>query len=182
MNRLRSLPTLSSLMALGLSVCSFALPLAARAQQQGWITPTQEELHMTSIPEVPGADAVILNRDEFDDDDMHDRVIYYRIKVLTEKGVRYGDVELEYDKRNDLRGYSMGDITGRTVQPDGTVVPFTGKPYDKVLEKDKENQFKSRVSHCPLCRWAALLNTATTCAGKTTSSTRRTGASKATCT
>jgi len=30
---------------------------------------------------------------------------------------------------------TVGEIVGRTVHPDGTIIPFTGKPYLKVLEK-----------------------------------------------
>ncbi len=131
--------------------------LPCRAKAQSWITPTPDELHMTSIPEVPGAEAVILNHDELDDDDNHMRSIYVRIKVLTEGGVKYGDVELEYDKRGDSRGYAIGEITGRTIQPDGTVVPFTGKPYDKLLHKDKENAYTARVFSLPAVQVGSIV-------------------------
>ena len=126
MIRLRSLLPLSSLLTIGLTLCSTV------HAQQAWIPPTPEELQMTSIKEVPGADAVILNRDELDDDDNHKESIYSRIKILTERGVHLGDVELPYDKRSDQNGNSIDNIEGRTIQPDGTIIPFTGKPYDKV--------------------------------------------------
>lgn len=139
-----------------------ALPLAglltASVQaQQPWIKPTPEELKMTSIPEVPGAEAVILNRDELDDDDNHMKAIYYRIKILSDGGIRQGDVELEYDKRNDLNGYSVESIEGRTIQPDGTIVPFTGKPYDKLLHKDKENAYTARVFSMPAVQVGSII-------------------------
>jgi transglutaminase-like putative cysteine protease len=103
------------------------LPLLSRAQAN-FIAPTSEELSMTSIPEVPGADAVILNRDELDDDDHNMRSIYYRIKVLSEKGVsRFGDVEIRYFKGADLNGINVGEVYARTIEPDGSIVPFASK-------------------------------------------------------
>jgi hypothetical protein len=135
-----------------LHLASAALLVAAstpmlRAQQ--WTTPTQDELKMTSIAAVPGADAVMLNHEETDDDDLHVQNHYYRIKVLTEKGLKYADVNIEYDKRTDSAGFGIGEFYARTVQPDGTIVPFTGKGMDKVLEKDKENAFTQRVYTLP---------------------------------
>lgn len=142
---------------------SLLLPLAAglltsaRLHAQAWTVPTPEELHMTSIPEVPGAEAVILNRDELDDDDNHMRSIYYRIKILSEGGLRLADVELEYDKRHDLSGNSIGEINGRTLQPDGTIVPFIGKPHDKLLRKDKDNAFSARVFSMPAVQVGSII-------------------------
>ena len=144
------------------SCFALLLPLAAGlllspARAQQWTVPTPEELHMTSIPEVPGAEAVILNHDELHDDDNHMETIYYRIKILSEGGIKHGDVELQYDKRHDLNGYAVGDISGRTIQPDGTVVPFTGKPYDKLLHKDKDNAYTARVFSLPAVQVGSIL-------------------------
>jgi hypothetical protein len=151
MNRLH----VCSRLALLLPLAATLLASPARAQQ--WTAPTPEELHMTSIAEVPGAEAVILNHEELHDDDNHMESIYYRIKVLSEGGIKYGDVEMQYDKRRDLLGSSVGDISGRTVQPDGTVVPFTGKPYDKLLHKDKDNAYTARVFSLPAVQVGSIL-------------------------
>ena len=141
---------LSLLFALGL-----LHPTLSNAQN--FTAPTPEELKMTSITEVPGAEAVILNRDELDDDDNHVRNIYSRIKILSEQGLKYGDVELQFDKRHDSRGTTIGEVYGRTVQPDGTIVPFTGKPYDKLLEKDKENAYTARVFSLPAVKVGSII-------------------------
>ena len=130
---------------------------SAASHAQSWNPPTPDELHMTSIPEVPGAEAVILNRDELDDDDNHMRSIYYRIKILSKAGLRLADVELEFDKRRDLNGTSVGEIEGRTIQPDGTIVPFNGKPHDKLLLKDKENAFSARVFSMPAVQVGSII-------------------------
>lgn len=129
---------------------------AARAQQQ-WIQPTPEELHMTSIPEVPGAKAVVLNREELTDDDNHMRSRYFRIKILADAGKDLGDVHILFDRRSDGRGYSVSEIAGRTIQPDGTVVPFTGKPYEKVLEKTKESQITGKVFSMPAVQVGSII-------------------------
>ena len=131
--------------------------VAAPARAQQWTVPTPEELHMTSIPEVPGAEAIILNHDELHDDDNHMESTYYRIKILSEGGIKYGDVELQFNKRHDSNGYGVGEIAGRTIQPDGTIVPFTGKPYDKLLHKDKENAYTARVFSLPAVQVGSIV-------------------------
>src|ERR1700677_5130061 len=70
----------------------FAAPLT-RAQ---WTVPTAEELSMTSQPEVPGAPAVYLFREETTEDKLHMFSTYVRLKVLTEGGKDYANVELNY--------------------------------------------------------------------------------------
>ncbi len=106
-----------------------------RADQ--WTAPTKEELSMTSIPEVPGAAAIYLNKEETTEDKLHAWSIYVRLKVLTEKGKDYANVELKYASSNSGGGYTVGDIQGRTIHSDGTIIPFTGKPYEKLIEKTK---------------------------------------------
>ncbi len=127
-----------------ISLLSIAAPLV-RADQ--WTTPTPEELSMTSQPEVPGAAAVYLYREEKTDDDLHMFSIYVRLKVLTEKGKEYANVELPYEAGEG--GISVTDIAGRTIHPDGTIIPFTGKPYDKLVEKTKDKRYMSKVFTLP---------------------------------
>lgn len=120
-----------------------------------WIKPTAEELSMTSIPGYPGAPAVILFREEITKDDLHVMQHYERIKVLTEKGKQYANVELRFfASRSD--GYddyaddkNITDIQGRTIHPDGTIIPFTGKPYLKMISKGKTASYQARVFTLP---------------------------------
>jgi len=92
---------------------------------------------MKSQPEAPGAAAVYLNREEITEDKLHMWSVYVRLKVLTDKGKDYANVELKYGSSNSGGGYTIGGIEGRTIHPDGTVIPFTGKPYEKLIEKTK---------------------------------------------
>lgn len=92
---------------------------------------TPEELKMTSIPEQPGAPAVILLREEIDDDMNNVKSVHERIKILTDAGREYANVEIPYSRR----AFTIGGIAGRTTHSDGTVVPFEGKPFDKTVLK-----------------------------------------------
>jgi hypothetical protein len=118
-----------------------------------WTTPTLEELSMTSQPEVPGASAVYLYREETTDDKLHFWKKYVRLKVLTESGKEYANVELRQYKSTDdtgfVRGYTVDEIAGRTIHPDGTIIPFTGKPYEKVVEKGQGFKEVSKVFTLP---------------------------------
>jgi hypothetical protein len=72
-----------------------AVPLVARAQFQ---PPSQDELKMTSDPKAPGAAAVVLYREETEDDPHNYRSVYCRIKVLTEKGKDAATVPIRYPR------------------------------------------------------------------------------------
>ena len=127
------------------AVILFSLLPFARAQ---WTAPTNEELSMTSQREVPGASAVYLYREETTEDKLHMFSVYVRLKVLTEKGVENGNVELNYVKR-DGGGYTVNNIEGRTIHTGGTIVLFKGKPFDKLVEKSGENRFMSKIFSMP---------------------------------
>ena len=135
-----------------LCVSLFASMLAlssqsARADQ--WTTPTPEELSMTSQPEVPGAAAVYLDREEITQDKNHAFSIYVRLKVLTESGKQYANVELGYASSDDNGSMSITNIEGRTIHSDGTVIPFTGKPYQKLIEKTRGAKYMAKVFTLP---------------------------------
>src|ERR1700726_4269659 len=86
-----------------------------------------DELKMTAEPKAPGAPAVILFR-QVDRDDRgltaHEDV-YFRIKILTEEGRKYADVEIPYWKMNG----SVVNIHARTIRPDGSIADFGGKAF-----------------------------------------------------
>ena len=105
-----------------------ASPALLRAQFQ---QPTDEELRMTSDPKAPGAAAVYLNIEEIDNDSLHLRSYYARIKVLTEKGKDLATVSIPF-----LHGSEkISDIKARTIHSDGTIIPLEGKPGDLLSYK-----------------------------------------------
>jgi hypothetical protein len=134
---------------LRLSLFPALLALSAPLALAQWTVPTPEELSMTSQHEVPGAAAVYLYREETTDDKMHMFSIYTRLKVLTEKGKEYSNVELHYARSNDGANITIDNIQGRTIHPDGSIIPFTGKPFDKLVEKAGGVKVMSKVFTMP---------------------------------
>jgi hypothetical protein len=138
----RSLFRLSLLSAL--TVLSAAPTLA-----QQWTPPTPEELSMTSQPQVPGAPAVYLFREETTEDKLHMFSVYVRLKVLTDLGKKYSNVELKYAQFSEGIAFSIDNIQGRTIHPDGAIIPFTGKPYEKLVEKAGGRKLMAKVFTMP---------------------------------
>lgn len=131
---------------------------------------------MTSQPQVPGASAVYLFREETTEDNLHMWSTYVRLKVLNEGGKKYGDVELRYAAGGPA-ALNIGDIAGRTIHPDGSVIPFTGKLYEKLIVKGQGYRYMAKVFSCPMSRSAASSNTATSSATRTTTLFRPSGTS-----
>lgn len=125
----------------------------AQAQDK-FVQPTSEELSMTSLPGYPGVAAVVLYREEITRDDLHVVQHYDRIKILTKEGEKYANVDLPYFTTTEDSGFggndkTLDEIAGRTIHADGTVIPFTGKPYLKVIDKDKGVKFQEKVFTLP---------------------------------
>ena len=112
---------------------------------EDWLPVTQEELRMTGEPKAPGAAAVYLYRQvDRDDNHFHERV-YARIKIFTDAGREYANVEIPF-----LKGYGkIKDIQGRTIHPDGSVVNFDGNVFEKTIVKAKGLKFLARTFTMP---------------------------------
>jgi hypothetical protein len=108
----------------------------ARLHAGDWAAIDPAELQMKDLPEQPGAPALVLYHEEIDDDLKHSHFIYARIKVLTEAGRKYGDVQVPYFIFQTAE-LGITDVQGRTIHSDGSVVEFKGKPYDKTIVKRK---------------------------------------------
>ena len=121
-------------------VCSlaifFLLVGLARLHASDWPAIDPAELQMKDLPEQPGASAVVLFREETDDDLKHARYVYERIKVLNEAGRKNADVQIPSFKYKG-EGFGITDVQARTIHSDGTVVEFKGKPFDKTIVKRK---------------------------------------------
>jgi Domain of Unknown Function with PDB structure (DUF3857)/Transglutaminase-like superfamily len=128
-------------------VCSAAfLVTAPLFGSVKWIQASPDEMKMTSDPKAPDAPAVYLNYDEYVDIKAHFHRVYARIKILTERGKEeYSDVEIPFETgATAIRG-----IDGRTIEPDGTVVPFTGTPIDKEVVKLGHIKMMEKVFSMP---------------------------------
>jgi transglutaminase-like putative cysteine protease len=155
----------SRLLCLALSLLSSSVLWAA-----DWTKPTPEELSMTSQPEVPGAAAVYLYRQEATHDmsqaandansDSHRegfcstvepdpkintpqpqllpklnyQTLYVRLKILTVEGERYGNVVIDEAEPY----FSTVKVEGRTIRPDGSIVPLEGVVDHRLISKTRD--------------------------------------------
>lgn len=126
------------------------------SQNQDFRPATPAELAMKTAPNAPGAAAVILDWVRVDDDTMSYSAEYMRIKVLTDEGKKYGDIEISYMPGYPYRG-RITNIDARTIRPDGTIVPFTGKVYDKVVIKAGRSALKAKTFSLPDVQAGSIL-------------------------
>ncbi len=119
-------------MKIKLLLLSFALAASVFAKNiDDFRNATPEELAMKSVAMAPGAPAAILDWVQRTDDVNGLSSEYVRIKILTDEGRKYGDVEIPYQPK----WWDMRRIEARVTRPDGTIVPFNGKIYDKTVVK-----------------------------------------------
>jgi len=108
-----------------------------------WLPISPEELKMTSEPKAPGAQAIFLYR-EVDRKDLgraNTEYNYVRVKILTEEGRKYANVEIPYRHRTT----AISSIRARTIRPDGTVANFDGKVYEKTISKAKGVRYLAKT-------------------------------------
>jgi hypothetical protein len=102
-----------------------------------------EELKMTSEPQAPGAHAIILYRqvDRDDNGQTSHENNYVRIKILTEEGRKYADVEIPFFKESQ----NIVGVRGRTIRPDGSIADFGGQVFEKNLVKGRGVKYLAKT-------------------------------------
>jgi hypothetical protein len=112
-----------------------------------WQPISPEELKMTSVPEAPGAPAVYLYRqvDRKDQGRSNTEYNYLRIKILTEEGRNYSNVEIGYPRQQA----TISNIRARTIHPDGTILNFDGKVYEQTVVKSKTLKYLAKTFTMP---------------------------------
>jgi transglutaminase-like putative cysteine protease len=123
-----------------------ALPATLRAQFQD---ATPQERQMTADPKAPGAAAVYLNVTEIADNNLGFHSLYVRAKILAEKGESLATVEMPYERDWEGYVYEVAAIQGRTIHPDGSVVPLKGKPADLLVSKVGTDKIARKVFTLP---------------------------------
>lgn len=127
--------------------CCLALPSLACGQKQGWLPVTAADLGVKEVPGSPGAAAVQLyysqNIDDYDSGS-EGEYIYRRIKILTETGNKYADIVIKVPP-----DYKLADLKARTIHPDGKIIDFTGKPFDKVIAKGRGFTYLAKCFSLP---------------------------------
>jgi Domain of Unknown Function with PDB structure (DUF3857)/Transglutaminase-like superfamily len=114
----------------GFFLLIFAVP--SQAQNEDWIQITPQYTQIKEVPGDPGASAIQLYYADFIDDELHNEFFHAAIKVLNEKGKKYADVEIDIPP-----GGSVSGLKARTIEPDGRIVEFSGKPFQKIVFKGK---------------------------------------------
>jgi len=133
-------------------VCAFALMVIATGLWKAgtvsgdeWQPISPEELKMTSLPEAPGAPAVYLYRQVDRDDNTSREYNYVRIKVLSEEGRKYADIDIPFVKGNE----SIQNLKARTIRPDGSIANFDGKIYEKEIVKTRGLKYLAKTFTLP---------------------------------
>jgi hypothetical protein len=125
-----------------------AILLAAAVQRarpvmgDEWLPISPEELKMTGDPKALGAPAITLYRQvDTDFNDLPREYNYVRIKIFTEEGRKYANVNIHMIK--DL--LSVRNIKARTIRPDGSIVNFDGKIYEKEITKARGFKYLAKT-------------------------------------
>ena len=109
-----------------------------------WQPISPDELKMTGEPKAPGAPTIILyrqvDRDDSDARSSHE-YNYVREKIFTEEGRKYADVEIPLVKGK----WDIHNIKARTIRPDGSIVNFDGKIYEKEIVKARGIKFLAKT-------------------------------------
>lgn len=140
---------------------SFGLGGAAkRAWALEFQAVSPEELKITTEPKAPGAPAVILFRQVDRDDSVHElrqrfgpwyvtgsghEDVYLRLKILTEEGRKYANIEIPYKEGET----TVTNIHARSIKPDGAVVNFEDKIFDKTIVKAKGTKYLAKSFTLP---------------------------------
>jgi len=113
------------------------------------------ELKMTGTAKAPGAPAIILFR-QVDRDDRGRTAreeVYFRIKILTEEGRKYADIEIPFYRQE---GNVVG-IHARTIEPDGTIVNFSGNAFTKEIVKARGVKYLAKTFTLPDVQVGSIL-------------------------
>jgi Domain of Unknown Function with PDB structure (DUF3857) len=139
-------------------VCSLAVlcavacifPRAKSSAGDDWLPIPPEDLALKDNPASHGANAMILYRSS----DVNEKYVntdggyvnnYIRIKIFTQEGTEQGNVEIAFFKESQ----DIKDLRARTIKPDGTVVNFEGKPFEKTIEKRSGEKFLAKTFTLP---------------------------------
>ena len=110
-----------------------------------WLPVAPADLALKDNPAQPGANAMILYRESAVNSTHATVDEYYRIKIFTEEGTTAGNVEIPFLKGNT----DITSIRGRTIQPDGKITVFEGKPFEKTVVKASGYKFLAKTFTLP---------------------------------
>jgi hypothetical protein len=122
-----------------------SLALFAPVHADDWQPVAPEDLTMQSEPKAPKASAIYLYRQVDRDDAGSFESTYSRIKILTDEGRQYANVEIPYLKGAE----SIRGLQARVIHPDGSATEFDGTIYEKPLVKARGAKMMSKSFTLP---------------------------------
>jgi len=138
-----------------LSLIIFFSPCIGAFASVGFQPVSPDELKMTSEPKAPGAMAITLFRSVDRDDSArtaHEDV-YFRIRIFTEEGRKYADVEIPFYKDAGI----ITNLHARTIKPDGSIVNFNGQVYEKTIVKARGLKYLAKTFTLPEVEPGAII-------------------------
>ena len=136
--------------ATALLIVAFGTRASAQFQ-----APAPEELKLTADPKYPDAAAVYLNYEKKTDNLVGYESVYARIKILKDSALDLGTVHVPYLKQQGFAGIAA--ISGRTIQPDGSIVPLNVKPEDLMKLKAGETEIHEIVFSLPSVQVGSII-------------------------
>jgi Domain of Unknown Function with PDB structure (DUF3857) len=122
------------------------LMVSSLALAADWLPIAPEDLAMKDNPAVPGSKAMILYRSVERDDTLGSETEYVRLKVFTDEGKEYADVVLPPFDRAE---FNVQSVHGRTIHPDGSIVPFSGQVFEKVVAQGRGFKYRAKAFTMP---------------------------------
>jgi len=141
---------MSRICSLALLVISMVSPACLAGKDKDkfdeWRPIEQWEMQIKDVPGNSGAPAIQLYYGITRDDTAQFAFVYRRIKVLNErgKGREYADVEIEVGPDVQLT-----DLKARTIHPDGKIIEFAGRVFDKTIVKSRGLQVLGKAFGFP---------------------------------
>ena len=149
----------------------------ANTKAGDWAPIPPEELAYRGSADMQGAHAIILYREQHTDDAARLETHHYRIKIMSEDGGKYADIEIPHAK-----GYfKVDEIRARTVRPDGADVPFAGEVFDKLVVKAKGMKVQTKTFTLPDVHPGVIIEYRYRTTWARTASTPRNGCCRGTC-
>jgi hypothetical protein len=111
--------------------------------ERDWLPVTRQDLQYREVSADPGASAVLLYYADdiiYVSDYDQTEFIYRRIKILTDAGKSYANVEIP-----QLPWVKIQDLETRSISPDGRITDFATAPFDKVIVKSRNFKYMAKA-------------------------------------
>jgi hypothetical protein len=128
-----------------LLLCAIAMAPRPSSAGDDWLPIPPADLALKDNPASPGAHAMILYRSSDMDSKESSVREYVRIKIFTQEGANEADVEIPFNRQR----VNIMDIRGRTIHPDGSIVNFEGKPFEKTIVKASGFKYLAKTFTLP---------------------------------